>query len=196
VREKDSTYLNLHNSTSVLIKNKVITRCHIEDLICYSIRVVTKKHGEEKREQVMQRFVPEVVSIADACLGGLQGRSALLIGPEEQRQPYRLLLQQAGMKCIYQEETACYVSTILPHVQLVMSLPAPSDSGSCALHRTPLLPVSVIAQGCVGRRTPLLIFDLAESPSIEESAGLLPAVCLYTPEDLQNILLRNQVQNS
>ena len=75
----------------------------------------------------MQRFVPEVVSIADACLGGLRGRSALLIGPEEQRQPYKSLLQQAGMKYIYQEETHSHVSAILPLVQLLMNLPASSS---------------------------------------------------------------------
>ena len=132
----------------------------------------------------MQRFVPEVVSIADACLGGVRGRSELLIGPEEQRQPYKSLLQQAGMKYIYQEETHSHVSAILPLVQLLMNLPASSSP----LYSVPLLTASAIAQGCIGRRTPLLIFDLAESPSIEELAGLLPAVCLYTPDDLRNIL--------
>jgi hypothetical protein len=140
----------------------------------------------------MERLVPEVVSVADVCLGGLRGRSALLIGPEERRQPYRLLLQQAGMKYIYQEETHCPVSAILPHVQLLMNLPAlstPSDT-------PPLLTASAIAEGCIGRRTPLLIFDLAEFPTVEELAGLLPAVCLYTPDDLRAILSRNQVQIS
>jgi hypothetical protein len=147
---------------------------------------------EEKRGQLMERFVPTVVSIADACLGGLRGRSALLIGPEERRQPYKLLLQQAGMKYIYQEETHHQVSAILPHVQLLMNLPAPFDLSNTP----PLLTASAIAQGCVGRRTPLFIFDLAESPSVEELAGLLPAVCLYTPDDLCTILSRNQVQIS
>ena len=141
----------------------------------------------------MECFVPEVVSIADACLGGLRGRSALLIGAEEQRQPYRLLLQQADMKCIYQEETYHHVSTILPHVQLCMSLPALSTSS----YTPPLLTASSIAQGCIGRRTPLFIFDLSEGPpSIEELAGLLPAVCLYTPDDLRRILLRSQMRIS
>ncbi len=148
--------------------------------------------AEEKRELLMQRFVPEVVSIADACLGGLRGRSALLIGPEENRQPYRLILQDAGMKYVYQEDTPCNVSAIIPHVQLLMSLPALSTASLVV----PLVTASAIARGCVGRRTPLLIFDLAESTSIEELAGLLPAVCLYTPEDLRNILSKNQVQIS
>ena len=53
----------------------------------------------------MHRFVEEVISIAEASLGGLRGRSALLIGPEEQRNPYSVLLQHAGMKYIYQEDT-------------------------------------------------------------------------------------------
>ena len=140
----------------------------------------------------MQRFVEEVVSIADACLGGLRGRSALLIGPEEQRRPYRLLLQQAGMKYIYQEDTHTSVSAIIPQVQLLMNLPVRSTPS----HTIPRLTASAIAQGCLGRRSPLLIFDLAESTSVEELAGLLPAVCLYSPDDLRRILNKDQVQIS
>jgi hypothetical protein len=124
----------------------------------------------------------EVVAIADACLGGLRGRSALVIGPEGQRCPYILLLQQSGMKYVYQEETPQHASSIIPHVQLILSVPDASSS------RAPLLTAGAIAQGCIGRRTPLLILDLAESvSSVEELAGLLPAVCLYTPEDMQRI---------
>ena len=137
----------------------------------------------------MRRFVEEVVSIADASLGGLRGRSALLVGPEEQRQPYRVLLYQAGMKYIYQEDTHCSVSAIIPQVQLLMNLPMHSTPSQAI----PRLTASTIAQGCIGRRSPLLIFDLAESTSIEELAGLLPAVCLYTPDDLRRILKKHQV---
>jgi hypothetical protein len=135
------------------------------------------------------RFVEEVVSIAEASLGGLRGRSALLIGPEEQRRPYSVLLQQAGMKYIYQEDTHGSVPAIIPHVQLLMNLPASSTSS----HPIPQLTASAIAQGCIGRRSPLLIFDLAEFTSVEELAGLLPAVCLYTPDDLRSILQKDQV---
>jgi hypothetical protein len=137
----------------------------------------------------MQHFVEEVVSIADASLGGLRGRSALLVGPEELRQPYRVLLHQAGMKYIYQEDTHCSVSAIIPQVQLLMNLPDRSTPS----HPIPQLTAPAIAQGCIGRRSPLLIFDLAESTSIEELAGLLPAVCLYTPDDLRKILNKDKV---
>lgn len=132
----------------------------------------------------MQHFAPEVVSIADACLGGLRGRSALIIGSEEQCPPYTMLLQQAGMKRIYQEDTPQRVSSLLPQVQLLMHLPTLSTPST---HISPIT-AATIARGCIGRRTPLLIFDLAESTSVEELAGLLPAVCLYTPDDLRHIL--------
>src|SRR5258708_13363372 len=130
---------------------------------------------EEKREHLMQRFVPEVVSIAEACLGGLRDRSALLIGPEELRHPYELLLQQAGVKSIYQQETHLHLPAILPHVQLLMTLPAPSASPQAAA----LITASSIAQGYVSRRTPLLIFDLPDSPSLQQLTLFLPPFFLH-----------------
>ena len=126
----------------------------------------------------------EIISIADACLGGLRGHSALLIGPEEVRQPYKTLLQEAGMKAVFQEQDYTRVPMLLPQVQLLMNL---SDQNA----PPPLLTAALIAEGCVGRRTPLLIFDLAAATSVEEMAGLLPAVCLYTPSDLHQVLYAN-----
>ncbi len=137
----------------------------------------------------MYDIAPEVVSIADACLGGLQGRSALLIGPAEQRYPYIQLLRLARMKTLFQEENAERLPLLLPYVQLVISMPAraPHRPGEAPL---PELTAANIARGCAGRRTPLLIFDLAPTASVEELAGLLPAVCLYTPDDLARILCK------
>ncbi len=138
---------------------------------------------------MIHRYVEEVVSIAEASLGGLRGRSALLIGAEEQRHPYSALLHRAEMKYIYQEDTHFSVPSIIPLVQLLMNLPVSSTPSQ----PFPQLTASAIAQGCIGRRSPLLIFDLAQSTSVEELAGLLPAVCLYTPDDLRKILRKDQV---
>jgi hypothetical protein len=143
----------------------------------------------------MDDIAPEVVSIADACLGGLQGRSALLIGPKEQSSLYDQLLRRAHMENIFQEETSTEVSALLPHVQLVISMPTSFHSSgthgggnlSVAVS-VPTLTAAIIAKGCERRRTPLLIFDLDPSSSVEELAGLLPSVCLYTPEDLRSML--------
>ena len=135
------------------------------------------------------RETEDIVSIAEACLGGLRGRSALLFGPEEQRCPYRMLLQRAGMKYIYEEDTILHISAILPRVQLLISTPVDSPP-------IPLLTAEAIAGGCVGRRTPLLIFDLAKTaPSVEEMVGLLPAVCLYTPDEVRRILSKGEHQS-
>ena len=139
----------------------------------------------------MLHFAPEITSMAEACLGGLHGRSALLIGPERLQRPYKALLQQAGIKTIYQEETPQRLAALLPMVQLLMHIPDPLVADASA---TPPITAAAIAQGCAGRRAPLVIFDLAEAPSIEELAGLLPAVCLYTPDDLRAILARYQMQ--
>ena len=128
----------------------------------------------------MQHRQAQIVSIADACLGGLRGRSALLIGPEEAIQPYKKLLVEAGMKTVFQERDYSRVSNLLPQVQLLMNMPARADSARP-------LNAATIAVGCTGRHTPLLIFDLAATTSVEEMAGLLPTVCLYTPSDLGQI---------
>lgn len=138
----------------------------------------------------MQGIAPEVVSIAEACLGGLRGRSALVVGPREERCPYVELLQQAGMKYVYQEDTPHNVPSILPHVQLLIHTPSPDRDE----REVPTISAAAIARGCTGRRTPLLIFDLAASPSVEELAGLLPAVCLYTPEDMRHILSNRPIK--
>jgi hypothetical protein len=137
----------------------------------------------------MRNSAYEVVAIAASCLGGLRGRSALLIGPEEQRHSYLALLQQAGMKYVYQEDTPHPASSIIPHIQLLISVPG-------RVPNVPLLTADVIAEGCIGRRTPLLIFDIGDTTSVEELAGLLPAICLYTPEDMRRIFSQRAVRNT
>ncbi|BCL81848.1 hypothetical protein ccbrp13_43130 [Ktedonobacteria bacterium brp13] len=149
----------------------------------------------------MPDIAPEVVSIADACLGSLQGRSALLIGPAKQRYPYLQLLRQLRIKIVYQEDTPVRVPQLLPYVQLMINLPA--DNSTIDAHTAPadrvdstLITAATIAKGCQGRRSPLLIFDLVSSGSVEELAGLLPAVCLYTPEDIRTILDKIEMKAS
>jgi hypothetical protein len=88
------------------------------------------------------------------------------------------------MKTVFLESDYARVATLLPQVQLLMNMPTSNLSGA----PVPLLSAATIAVGCVGRHTPLLAFDLASSTSIEELAGLLPAVCLYTPSDLRHML--------
>jgi glutamyl-tRNA reductase len=143
----------------------------------------------------MRDIAPEVLSIAEACLGGLQGHSALLIGPEEHRYHFTKLLQKAQMEYIYEENTSERLPHLLPYVQLLISLPSLTTPASPE-QAAPMLTAASIAKGCIGRRKPLLIFDLAPSSSVEELAGLLPPVCLYTPDDLRHILAKREKKAS
>lgn len=150
----------------------------------------------------MRDIAPEVVSIADACLGGLYGRSALLVGSEKFRLVYTQLLQRAGMKTVYQENTPLCVPALLSKVHLFINMPENSKPGNNMPEDTseattndeqsdiPLVTAAMVAKGCERRHAPLLIFDLAANSSVEELAGLLPAVCLYTPTDLSRILVK------
>jgi hypothetical protein len=88
------------------------------------------------------------------------------------------------MRSIYQENTPLHIPALLAHVQLFIHMP--SDEAHAG--NTQLVTAAMVAKGCEQRHTPLLIFDLASSSSVEELAGLLPTVCLYTPADLHNIL--------
>jgi len=121
----------------------------------------------------MQRFVPEVVSIAEACLGGLRDRSALLIGPEELRHPYKLLLQQAGINLSTRKKriSICrYITTRAVTHESARSLRI--SAGDCAHYSV------LYSAGCVDRRTPLLIFDLAESPQLKNGRLLPPSASI------------------
>ena len=141
--------------------------------------------------QQLEAQAVSIVSIAEACLGGLHGRSALLIGPPARRQPYLEQLQRAGILRVYTEDTAQNLAALLPRVQLLMHLPDPlllPQPAQPSQASSSYLTVAAIARGCAGRRAPLVLFDLAETTSVEELAGLLPAVCLYTPDDLRAIL--------
>lgn len=144
----------------------------------------------------MYDIAPKVVAIAEASLGGLQGKSALLIGPQQQRYPYLNVLRNISMKYILEEDVPNRLEHLISYVQLIISVPAHmSDNNSHPF----LLSAASIAQGCAGRRTPLVIFDLSPTPyapSVEEMAGLLPAVCLYTPDDISHILAQEKCQNS
>lgn len=144
----------------------------------------------------MRDIAPAIISIADASLGGLRGRSALLIGPKEQRALYAQLLRREMMKYIYEEDTPERVVYLLPYVQLLINVPGHDVIHNPKPEVSHVLSAAQIARGCTGRTRPLVIFDLAQHTSVEELAGLLPPICLYTPEDLRNILHKSEAKAS
>lgn len=134
------------------------------------------------------------VDLARDALGGLAGRSVLLIGAGRTNQLCARLLRAEGAKRLIlanrTAETARDVADtlgaeaaslsaltdLIPQVQLIISATA-------APHI--VLPAAAVAQACQGRHTPLVILDLAVPRDVEETAGLLPSVCLYNIDALQ-----------
>ncbi len=134
------------------------------------------------------------VALARDALGGLAGRSALLIGAGRTNQLCAQLLRAEGVKRLIlanrTPETArevagavgaevaplSRVSELIPEVGLIISATA-------APHL--ILSAATVAEGCKGRRAPLVILDLAVPRDVEEAAGLLSSVCLYNIDALR-----------
>ena len=133
------------------------------------------------------------VDLARDALGGLTGRSALLIGAGRTNQLCARLLRAGGVKRLIlvnrTAETAQEVADelgaeaapisrlpeLIPEVNLIISATA-------APHI--VLSAAAVAQACQGRHTPLVVLDLAVPRDVEETVGLLPSVCLYNIDAL------------
>ena len=136
------------------------------------------------------------VRVARESLGGLVGRSALLIGAGRTSQMCARLLRAEGIgRLILANRTAQTVTDLaeevdgeaialaeveaaIPAVQLVISATA-------APHI--VLRTTTVARGTIGRRKPLVIVDLAVPPDVDEDVGLLPNVSLYTLDSLRSL---------
>lgn len=136
------------------------------------------------------------VRVARESLGGLGGRSALLIGAGRTSQMCAQLLRAEGIdRLILANRTAqsaaelaadvggeaitlAEVESAIPSVQLIISATAAPYM---------VLNASTVARGTTGRRTPLVIVDLAVPPDVDEAVGLLPTVSLYTLDSLRNL---------
>ncbi len=134
------------------------------------------------------------VALARDALGGLKGRAALLIGAGRTNQICARLLRAEGVsrlilanrtlstaqeaaRAVHAEAvTISQVASVIPEVGLIISATA-------APHL--ILSAATVAEGCKGRRTPLVILDLAVPRDVEEAAGLLPSVCLYNIDALR-----------
>lgn len=139
------------------------------------------------------------VRVAAEALGGLAGKSALLVGAGRTSQLCAHLLRDAGIDRLYLANRTAFtaaelaaevqgqalalnaVADVLPRTQLIISATA-------APHV--VLTAAEVARGLAGRagRTgPLVIVDLAVPPDVEEDVGLLPSVSLYTLDSLRGL---------
>lgn len=134
------------------------------------------------------------VALARDALGGLKGRSALLIGAGRTNEICARLLRAEGIGRLIlanrtpetaQELARAVGAESAPLSQLAELIPEVGliISATAAPHL--ILSAATVAEGRKGRRTPLVILDLAVPRDVEEAAGLLPSVCLYNIDALR-----------
>lgn len=134
--------------------------------------------------------------VASESLGGLAGKSVLLIGAGRTSHLCAQLLRAEGIQRLMLAnrtpaaaselaremagETIAFadIADAIPTVQLIVSATA-------APHL--VLSAATVARGMAGRHAPLVIVDLAVPPDVEEETGLLPSVSLYTLDTLRGL---------
>lgn len=136
------------------------------------------------------------VRTAEDSLGGLAGKSAVLIGAGRTSQLCAHLLRDAGIDQLFlanrtaltaaelaaevggEAVALAAVADVLPRAQLVISATAAPHT---------VLRAADVAAGLVQRDGPLVVVDLAVPPDVDEDVGLLPGVSLYTLDSLRGL---------
>ena len=136
------------------------------------------------------------VRVAGESLGGLAGKSVLLIGAGRTSSLCARLLREEGVqRLVLANRTAATADELAQEVSgeaiaLADVAAAISDvqlivSATAAPHL--VLSAATVACGMANRRAPLVIMDLAVPPDVEEEAGLLPSVSLYSLDALRGL---------
>jgi glutamyl-tRNA reductase len=163
-------------------------------LFTQAIKVGKRVRAETRISQTDLSLAAAAVRVADESLGSLQGKAALLIGAGRTSRLCAQLLRAAGVSRLVlanrspqaandlaaevRAETVPLedICETIAQVQLIVSATA-------APHV--VLSAATVACGLRGRRSPLVIMDLAIPADVEPATGLLPAVSLYTLDMLR-----------
>lgn len=134
------------------------------------------------------------VRVAGEALGDLRGVPVLLIGAGKTIQLCARLLRAAGAgRLLLANRTPSAASELAADVGGEVVAPAEVEQAipgvrliiSATTSPRPILSAAGVARGMQGRRSPLIVFDLAVPPDVEEAVGLLPQVSLYTLDTLR-----------
>lgn len=168
----------------------------LRSLFTTAIKVGKRARAETEIGRADVSVAALAVRVAHESLGGLGGRSALLIGAGRTSQMCARLLRSEGVGHVFLANRTAQaaadlaaevdgeaialadVETVIPSVQLIISATAAPYV---------VLNTSTVARGVTGRRTPLVIVDLAVPPDVDEAVGLLPNVSLYTLDSLRSL---------
>lgn len=168
----------------------------LRSLFNVAIKVGKRARAETEIGRADVSVASLAVRVASQSLGGLVGKSALLIGAGRTSQLCAQQLRSEGIERLILANRSPQTATSLAgevngevialadvaeaiaRVQLVISATAAPYE---------VLSAATVACGMAGRHLPLVIVDLAVPPDVEEAAGLLPDVSLYTLDMLQGM---------
>jgi glutamyl-tRNA reductase len=136
------------------------------------------------------------VEVAGDSLGGLEGKSALLIGAGRTSQLCARLLRERGIgRLVLANRTLAAAADLAGEVggeaiafaELAEAIASVQLIISATAAPHVVLRAATVARGMVQRRSPLVVIDLAVPPDVEEDVGLLPDVSLYTLDTLHGL---------
>lgn len=164
-------------------------------LFTTAIKVGKRARAETSIGRADASVAALAVDVAEESLGGLAGKSALIIGAGRTSQLCAELLRSRGIgKLALANRSASAAGELAKRVhgepigmgdiegaiqttQLIISATA-------APH--PMLHAATVARGTAGRlEEPLVVVDLAVPPDVEEDVGALPHVSLFTLDALR-----------
>jgi glutamyl-tRNA reductase len=153
-----------------------------------AIKVGKRARTETQLGQVDRSLATAGVRVAIDALGGLEGRTALVVGAGRTSQLCAQQLRARGIGRLVlanrsahaAAELALQVSAEVVALEDVREVIGGVDlimSATAAPHI--VLPAATIASGLAGRHRPLVVVDLAVPADVDPAVGLLPQVVLY-----------------
>lgn len=134
------------------------------------------------------------VRVAREELGGLRGRSALVVGAGRTSQLCAELLRAEGVgRLMVTNRTSAAAADLaqrvqgeeLPFARLAEGVAATDIVMSATAAPTPVLSAATTARALASRTAPLVIIDLAVPPDVDPAAGKLPSVRLFSLDELR-----------
>lgn len=166
----------------------------LRSLFTGAIRVGKRARAETEIGRADLSVAALAVRVASESLGGLEGKSALVIGAGRTSQLCAQLLRQGGVDRLALANRSMSAARDL--AEQVGGDPIPLAGVEQVIHDVSLiisataaphtiLHGSTVASGMAGRRAPLVVVDLAVPPDVSEEVGMLPCVSLYTLDSLR-----------
>ena len=161
-----------------------------------ALKVGKRARAETRIGRADVSIASVAISVAEDSLGSLSGRSALLIGAGKTSGLCGERLRERGIEEVILANRTSTTAAELAERLHATTIPL-SDlssaistvdliiSATAAPHH--ILKTADVARGTLGRHNPLVIFDLAVPPDVEEDVGLLPAVSLHSLDMLRGI---------